>query len=359
MVRGGGGHACQILECWFFICGHFRGERSWRKAVHIFDVIHHLGIKFHGFRCFNKRAFQLILSNAFPGPKTNMVFWWRMSARSCGISRIFGLCQKVLKWILHITHANSGSAESRSFKKCQKDQRLQNPGCHHARLRERLWRFWEEHCAATLPAPRTCNLQGSPSFTWLYFTYASDHFSAICAQIRLSCLGRCNEARGDVLPLLPGCEIAGLVSAEISCLSTASRRPTYPTSSLPESPFPGDGDRLSRLNLETGISWKTMKTLKQRWSNKETIICQAVPGQFHKLLMKLNSCDSCALPRSSSWAPRQRLFWMHTPKSLTMQNFTFIWPIIKGNFGRLSSPYSFYFLQSEGNPQKHRPWQWE
>ena len=69
MVRGGGGHACQILECWFFICGHFRCERSWRKAVHIFDVIHHLGIKFRGFRCFNKRAFQLILSNAFPRPK--------------------------------------------------------------------------------------------------------------------------------------------------------------------------------------------------------------------------------------------------------------------------------------------------
>lgn len=74
MVRGGGGHACQILECWFFICGHFRCERSWRKAVHIFDVIHHLGIKFHGFRCFNKKSFPVDFVKCFS--QTKKQIWY-------------------------------------------------------------------------------------------------------------------------------------------------------------------------------------------------------------------------------------------------------------------------------------------
>ena len=71
MVKGGRGHACQILGRIGVSFVIIFMVSDLEKAVHIFDVIHHRGIKFQSFQSFNKRVFQLILPNAFPTPTKN------------------------------------------------------------------------------------------------------------------------------------------------------------------------------------------------------------------------------------------------------------------------------------------------
>ena len=200
-----------------------------------------------------------------------------MSAKAYRISRIFGLC-------LHITHANSGPAEStcpRNFRKVR----------GHKIQAVTMWGFEKgfgnsekstalqpcrpqefETCTAALasldytsPTLQVTSVQSVFRFGW----------AALGAAMRQEAMfylcGQAVRALGDACGSLKQSCQAQTGFGWISSLSAASHKPTYPTSCLPKSPFPGDGERLSRLkswNRHMVKNRKTLKTHGQRWSDK-------------------------------------------------------------------------------------------